>query len=217
MAKNNNLHPSQVERESALIQVTNNSGRNAKKREQKKNQQLRQTRRLERIQRLNPDKLKQQIADLEIRKRNSNGHLRLSEEKILENLKNDLSAWEKNQRVEVNKQTTVPQEASKELGKRSIFFEPEWNPLGLAPPGFPNLSVPSKNRHRCPEASQTITINCVSLQISSIPIPPDSPPRFYKTNAVSAIENTEYKRDLLHESVNTGLLPTAVMRKQKKP
>lgn len=27
-----------------------------------------------------------------------------------------------------------------ELGSKSIFYDPEWNPKGLAPPGFRNIS-----------------------------------------------------------------------------
>ncbi|GAV46969.1 hypothetical protein ZYGR_0C00110 [Zygosaccharomyces rouxii] len=27
-----------------------------------------------------------------------------------------------------------------ELGSKSIFYDPEWNPKGLAPPGFKNVA-----------------------------------------------------------------------------
>ncbi|ANZ73798.1 BA75_00492T0 [Komagataella pastoris] len=92
------------------------------------------------------------------------------------------------------------------LGKRSIFYEPQWNPLGKAPKGFKNVPYPLKNPKDYPSDPTT----------EKIPIPEGPPPKYYKRK-ITAIEAPEERRDLYKETLQFVPRTIASTQKPKTP
>lgn len=162
----------------------------------RKNEQKQQSRiqkrqkhqhKLEKLSSVDPIRLYKQIKSLE-----NNDSRSASENKRLDSLKDDWKFIEKNKLHQekinsflktVDKEETRRLESSKKLwGRKSVYFNPELNPLGKVPnyqnlegefsKPFPNYTMPIKNR-KVYERDPLIDALGVTL-------PPGEPPRFYK-------------------------------------
>lgn len=112
--------------------LTNYHYRKAKQRkkaDQKRSRDLKSKERLARLRSVDRLDLKEKIRTLEERE-----HLGANDLKRLEQWKRDLQFSEKNSLGHEEKHSNV-----EELGARSIFYDPDWNPSGTAPKGYKNI------------------------------------------------------------------------------
>lgn len=110
---------------------------------------------------------------------------------------------EKNERLE--------QQKSKLWGMKSVYFNPELNPLGKVPQiaqtkQLPNATIPLKSKYRHPKDPRTLSM--------AIPLPPGEPPKYYKLvqnigdNHKSAIESSSTTSEML--------VPTQTFKRRRK-
>lgn len=84
-----------------------------------------------------------------------------------------LEAQQKEKKLQAEKART------KLWGKQSVYFNPELNPLGKVPPGYPNTTKPVKFVKPTPDAK---------IGELGIELPVGDPPRFYKNVQNTAVQ-----------------------------
>lgn len=101
------------------------TGRKLKQREIRKGKELKQQQKLERLKTIDPARLQRRIDELEVKKERNNGKLG-QEERVLLSLKKDLESVQKARGGLPSKPKETVEVESKTLGKRSVFYHPEW-------------------------------------------------------------------------------------------
>ncbi|CDK25159.1 unnamed protein product [Kuraishia capsulata CBS 1993] len=188
--------------------------RKQKLKEHRKSQARKVEQRLVKIADRDPGRLRDKLKALE-EVQKEKGRLNHTEQRTLDNLRRDLRLLETNRKgsttshtehdKEQQPQLSLPQ--TDRLGKASIFYDPEFNPYGKAPNGYENVKYPLVNPYEYPD----------NKQIVDIPMPEGDPPRFYKVKDYDAsLSVDEVRRDFVKESIQAGLLPTALMGSIKR-
>lgn len=151
--------------------------KNERKQQQKVQTRQNQQHQTEKLQHVDPVRLYRRIQRLE------NDATRSDRDTVhLERLKQDWDFIEKN-KLHHEKVTALLEEAKHESerkqaaatklwGSRSVYFNPELNPLGKVPLGGANLTVPLKHTTRCPPDPVLAQWDVV--------LPSGPPPKFYK-------------------------------------
>ncbi|GMM37209.1 hypothetical protein DASC09_045340 [Saccharomycopsis crataegensis] len=94
----------------------------------------------------------------------------------------------------------------RKLGPKSVFFDPELNPQGIAPHGLKNHYYPLKYSHDYQAADK----------VKSIPLPSEPVPKYFKFYEKS--ESSSYQApEIINENASTGgLVPTALLVKKRQ-
>ncbi|CAN3361341.1 hypothetical protein DICA4_D30922 [Diutina catenulata] len=88
-------------------------------------------------------------------------------------------------------------------GKDSVYFNPELNPLGKAPPGFPNITK-SQIKHRKPPTKDPLI-----KELGIVP-PSGEPPKFYKK-----VYNAEQTQTEVSGSAVANFTPTHLVKRAR--
>ncbi|KAH3687654.1 hypothetical protein WICPIJ_001371 [Wickerhamomyces pijperi] len=221
--------------------VPSDSSRKKSKTKQQRQAKLqRQQDRETRLSQSDPSYLRHRIDTLLHRKSTShNGKLNTKDEKTLIELQNDWTYLEKKGKIPssllareedqsreettTNQLTTQPEPEVKpqiKLGRDSIFFDPQWNPLGLAPKsslGLANIKFDPKKHSHDQRPQQAL----------NIPLPETPQPKYYKLKEYSAIMESD---EVLREGISSAdktvkrsaseqhslpFVPRAVVKKRK--
>lgn len=179
---------------------------------------------LSKLESVDPVRLNSQIKRLEQREIDSTSNTTTSsfterDRNYLKSLKED---WEfivanglhKNKVEEIiTKEKVVTEkriaDANKLWGKKSIYFNPELNPLGKVPPNLPNLTKENRTANMTYEDDP-------ELELLGIKIPQGDPPKFYKE-----VQNFQRSTKIRSEEVEgksqgIGLVPSAMLRNRKQ-
>lgn len=107
-----------------------------------------------------------------------------------------------------NEKESTNEKNDEKLGRQSIFFDPEWNPLGLAPSSFPHKNIkydPKLHKHH------------QLTNVLDIPLPDMPQPKYYKLRDYSAvIQSEEVLRDASPSPPKVPFIPRGVQTKKRK-
>lgn len=184
--------------------------KNERKQQQKVQQKQKQQHGLDKLSHVDPIRLYYRIKKLEL------GQLNEKDTQYLKTLQLD---WEFIKKNKLHQEKLIPflakleEEAKEEKlketklwGKKSIYFNPELNPLGKVPQSFtgakligklPNLTVKNLN-YKAEDLPQ------YSIENIDIVVPNGEPPRFYKIVQNTSSEVKAIEEDLGEAEKNSG-------------
>ncbi|KAH3678279.1 hypothetical protein WICMUC_001603 [Wickerhamomyces mucosus] len=170
----------------------------------KKFKEQRAKERLERLKTLDPQRLQTRVNDLRVKKENNNGRLIHNEQRLLQNLEKDLESITKhnlntNNEAEDGDLQQEQEISEVKLGRKSVFYDPEWNPIGLPPKGFTNLEYNS-------------IIHNTEYDALDIPLPSEPQPKFYKLRQFE----TTYEAEANIKPLKTANFVPSIVRQKRK-
>lgn len=121
----------------------------------------------------------------------------------------EIASFAKEEETPVSTNPSPLNVGSPSLGRKSVYYNPEYNPLGNVPKSttLPNLSVPLSSR------SMWFTAYKADPLVEAIPMPDDPiPPRFYKLDPRYLDSQAEAGRVKTEYVGSEEMRPTSVLR-----